>query len=740
MGLGVLSIALGAAGLSAWAAEPVQAELDLEDGEGDSGGADTAAEPPAGDTGGPLSPAGVRAEAEAAGLGPLAEVPVPEPSNLASFVKDRKAAIVLGKALFWDMQLGSDGQACASCHFSAGADDRVKNQLSPGLLQVVDPTREPDPDLTFGDADGRTGSGALAGPNYKLVPADFPFHRLEDPEDRESCVDGVDNDGDGTTDAYDEDCFDTNDVASSQGTFDGGFVSIPKEKRHRFDFDDCGPADGAIFNVKGVPVRKVEPRNTPTTINAVFNHRNFWDGRASDIFNGLNPFGERGLLPTADNPNPGTLVRGQDGKVRKVQLRIDNASLASQSVGPPLSDFEMSCAGRTFADLGRKMRTRTPLAFQSVHPDDSVFGPYRHISGLGIRDTYEKWIQRAFRPEYWAGTGRFDANGEPVYSGGYTQLEVNFPLFFGLAIQLYEATLVSEDTPFDRFMAGEDDALDAVEQFGLETFVGQGKCVNCHDGAEFTGASVRLRANQPFGNEEAVERMIMGDGDVALYDGGFYNIGVRPTFEDLGVGGELLGFPRSFSRQLSTGNIIDDFNVNPDAFEVPGPIVPGERVAVDGAFKTPGLRNVALTGPYFHNGGQATLAQVVAFYDRGGDRVSDGGCDTTAFGDACSNLDPDIQPLGLDATVRYIEGESVTAAAALVRFLEALTDERVRYEQAPFDHPELVIPDGHAGNQKKITRIVDDRAAGIPRVIPAVGADGAPVPLDTFLGLDPGEE
>ena len=49
------------------------------------------------------------------------------------------------------------------------------------------------------------------------------------------------------------------------------------------------------------------------------------------------------------------------------------------------------------------------------------------------------------------------------------------------------------------------------------------------------------------------------------------------------------------------------------------PLQPDERVAVDGTFKTPGLRNVALTAPYFHNGGQATLAQVVEFYDRGGD-------------------------------------------------------------------------------------------------------------------------
>ncbi len=58
----------------------------------------------------------------------LNTVEVPEPPNLADYVLDKQKAIELGKALFWDMSLGSDGdQACASCHFNAGADSRSKN-------------------------------------------------------------------------------------------------------------------------------------------------------------------------------------------------------------------------------------------------------------------------------------------------------------------------------------------------------------------------------------------------------------------------------------------------------------------------------------------------------------------------------------------------------------------------------------------------------------------------------------
>src|SRR5512133_1527295 len=68
---------------------------------------------------------------------PLNQIPVPEPPNLFQFVKNKPAAIRLGKAFFWDMQAGSDGvQACASCHFHAGADNRLKNTVNPGFDNV----------------------------------------------------------------------------------------------------------------------------------------------------------------------------------------------------------------------------------------------------------------------------------------------------------------------------------------------------------------------------------------------------------------------------------------------------------------------------------------------------------------------------------------------------------------------------------------------------------------------------
>jgi hypothetical protein len=121
-----------------------------------------------------------------------------------------------------------------------------------------------------------------------------------------------------------------------------------------------------------------------------------------------------------------------------------------------------------------------------------------------------------------------------------------------------------------------------------------------------------------------------------------------------------------------------------------------------GAFKIPALRNVELNGPYFHNGGKSTLRQVVEFYNNGGDF-------------AVAGRDSQIRPLGMT------EGEK----QALVSFLMALTDERVRIQSAPFDHPELRINNGHNPDGS-------DNAL----LLPATGAAGG-APFTPFLGLNP---
>jgi hypothetical protein len=189
------------------------------------------------------------------------------------------------------------------------------------------------------------------------------------------------------------------------------------------------------------------------------------------------------------------------------------------------------------------------------------------------------------------------------------------------------------------------------------------------------------------------------EGTAAIYDNGFNNTGVRPTLEDLGIGDvDPFGNPLSLSRLAQRDGSID----------------PNEVVVADGGFKVPGLRNVELTAPYFHNGGQLTLEQVVEFYNRGGDF------------NGLPNLDPDIQNLGL----------SEQNKADLVAFLKGLTDERVRDQKAPFDHPQLFIPNGHPGNQASVTNDDTGKATDTLLEIPAVGRNGG-TPLPTFLATSP---
>ena len=121
-------------------------------------------------------------------------------------------------------------------------------------------------------------------------------------------------------------------------------------------------------------------------INAVFNHRNFWDMRAQNQFNGVNPFGDRD--PNAFVYSAAT----RQSTPQPVQVRLVNSSLASQAVGPPTNRFEMSADGRTFPEVGgrlmRELRRAVtaspagascpggPLPCSSSHRDDSVLGPY----------------------------------------------------------------------------------------------------------------------------------------------------------------------------------------------------------------------------------------------------------------------------------------------------------------------------------------------------------------------------
>lgn len=593
----------------------------------------------------------------------LKKIPVPGPSDemLAQFIVNKKAAIELGKALFWDQHVGSDNlTACATCHFHAGADNRVKNQLNPGELAK---------DKLF-NLEG-------SGPNYVLKQADYPFS--------------------------------VNDIASSQGVTNSEFLYAGRHGEP----DVCKTVVDDVFHIrvgrhKKLNTRKNEQRNTPTVFNAVFNFRNFWDGRANNMFNGVDPFGRRN--------EDAYIWKYENGHLKKIKLDLPTSSLASQASGPPLSGFEMSCKQRLFHNIARKILNQRILAEQSISKTDSVLGNYTHK-----RPRYMDLIKKAFRHEFWAGSSVPYSGARPASmdlvdpvvfpmegkEDAYIKLvEANFAFFFSLAIQMYETTLVSDDTPFDRFADGDTNALTEQQKRGFALFSGRAACIFCHSGPELTSASVS--------NVTANRLVQVPIGPVPIFhDSGFFNIGVRPTSDDLGVG-ELdpFGKPMNESMMIKLGLtqfLGNDFD--PDANPKPDQLV---NLVNDGAFKAPGLRNVELTGPYFHNGGKATLRQVVEFYNRGGD---------------FRNPENLLRPLNL--TEQQKED--------LVSFLLALTDERVRYERAPFDHPSICVPHGHRGNSTRVYNNGDGTAEDVVECIPAVGKNGVSEhkKLKPFMNLSP---
>ena len=124
------------------------------------------------------------------------------------------------------------------------------------------------------------------------------------------------------------------------------------------------------------------------------------------------------------------------------------------------------------------------------------------------------------------------------------------------AIAAFERTVVTTDSPFDRYVRGSEDALTDQEKWGLEIFNGKGHCTACHWGGNFT-------------------------------DGRFHNIGVKET------------------QPCEAG---------------PGPIGDNKDPESDkGAFKTPTVRDAALRAPYLHDGSEKSLESLVEFYNRGGD-------------------------------------------------------------------------------------------------------------------------
>ena len=213
--------------------------------------------------------------------------------------------------------------------------------------------------------------------------------------------------------------------------------------------------------------------------------------------------------------------------------------------------------------------------------EEQAEGPIQHPDEMG-QDADELVLELRAVPEY---VELFEA----AFEGAEESISLQTTTF---AIAAFERTILSADSAFDRYAAGERDALDDAQRRGLSLFRSlKTRCFECHNLPHFAD----------------------------------------PEFKVIGVP-ERDGVERDLGR-----------------FAVEG-------AGYEHAFKVPTLRNIALTGPYMHNGIFETLEEVIDFYSLGGGR---------AFPDEVPNIDDKIRVFELSSSER----------ADLIAFLHALTDE-----------------------------------------------------------------
>ncbi|GAA4307835.1 cytochrome c peroxidase [Mucilaginibacter gynuensis] len=209
--------------------------------------------------------------------------------------------------------------------------------------------------------------------------------------------------------------------------------------------------------------------------------------------------------------------------------------------------------------------------------EEQALGPITSPDEMGL--TIEEAVKRL--------------NDDEFYANAFKKIYKTAPNKDNLlkALAAFERTLETNNSPYDRYINGDDNALSAAAARGRLLFIGRGNCNNCHSGEDFTADRFK---------------------SIGLYNG--------KNLNDQGR-----------------------FKITKDS-------------TVLGEFKIPGLRNVAVTAPYMHNGQFKTLRQVVEYYNNPSAVVSDG-----------INRD-----LSLDKPLNL----STQDIDDIVAFLKALTDDR----------------------------------------------------------------
>jgi cytochrome c peroxidase len=193
----------------------------------------------------------------------------------------------------------------------------------------------------------------------------------------------------------------------------------------------------------------------------------------------------------------------------------------------------------------------------------------------------------------------------------------------GKALASYERSLLSGNAPFDRwYFGGEQNAVSNDVKRGFKIFSGKGQCSTCHT----VNKESALFTNHGFHNTGVAQLQLIPEKTVDI---------------DLG-GGLAVKMPRTQIDEILTppSQDLGRYEITLDPTDL-------------WRYKTPSLRNIALTAPYMHNGSLLTLEDVIDYYDRGGTRAD--------------GQDPRISPLNLSSQEKH----------ALVVFLHSLTGDNV---------------------------------------------------------------
>ncbi len=299
-----------------------------------------------------------------------------------------------------------------------------------------------------------------------------------------------------------------------------------------------------------------------------------------------------GLPPLATAP--ASAAAADLGRKLFMDRRLSrNNTMSCAMCHVPEQGFTATELGTSLGLEGRTLRRNAPTLLNVAYVDQlfhdgrsaslesQAWLPLLHPVEMGNDSVAQVLEKIRAMPDY---AGRF----ESAFDGaGASEQTV------AVALASYQRTLVSGNSRFDRWRYGADKgALDAREQAGFAVFAGKGRCIACHTA---------------------------GDREALFSDARFHNTGIgwarrHGTAADPGRHYSVQLAPGVFTQlqERELANVSEPLQDDDGRFEVT------HQERDRWAYRTPSLRNVAITAPYMHDGSLATLEAVIEYYQKGG--------------------------------------------------------------------------------------------------------------------------